>query len=121
MAAAAADAIREFVRALPDASIVAEIRYVQDDISALRRAFPKDNDFSQALRSVSRHLRRLRPDTGAELDYDLSGCRRIKFRSGMTDHADLRIIFRSVGSTFELRAFGARHEPESIYRRAAAQ
>jgi hypothetical protein len=35
------------------------------------------------------------------------------------DRADLRIIFRPDGSGFELRAFGHRHEPESLYFRAA--
>jgi hypothetical protein len=53
-----------------------------------------------------------------ELDHDLAGWWRIKFRSGLADDADLRIVFRPDDDGFEVRAFGHRHYPESVYRRA---
>jgi hypothetical protein len=92
-----------------------------DDITELRRAFPRDEAFSSALRAVTHNLRRLRSEDGVELDHDLSEWRRIKFPSGITDYADLRIIFRPTEGGFELRAFGQRHDPESVYQRAAAR
>jgi hypothetical protein len=116
-----ADAVREFMHALIDMSIAAKPRHVKDDIVELRRAFPKDEDFSRALRAVTHHLRRLRPEEGNALDYDLRGWRRVKFPSGVTDYADLRLIFRPLKNGFELRAFGQRHDPESVYRRATTR
>jgi len=40
-----ADAIREFVRALATLPIAADPAHVKDDVAALRRAFPRDDDF----------------------------------------------------------------------------
>ena len=110
-----ADAIREFVRALATLPIAAQPAHVKDDVADLRRAFPRDDDFAQALQSVTRRLRNLRPDEGLELDHELDGWWRVKFSSGIDERADLRIIFRPTKDGFELRAFGHRHDPASIY------
>jgi hypothetical protein len=115
-----ADAIREFVRTLVDLPIAAKPQHVKVDVAELRRAFQNDEEFARALRAVTRRLRNLRTG-GAQLKYDLDGWSRVKFSSGNVDHADLRIIFREGQGEFELRAFGHRHEPESVYFRAAAR
>jgi hypothetical protein len=116
-----ADAIREFVRTLADLPIAAKPHYVKVDVAALRRAFQNDEDFARALRAVTRRLRNLRARNAAQLNHDLDGWPRVKFSSGNVDHADLRIIFREDQGEFELRAFGHRHEPESVYFRSAAR
>jgi hypothetical protein len=103
------------MRALADLSFAAKPSYVKDDITELRRAFPDDGEFARALQAVTRRLRDLRPDDGAELDHDLEGWWRVKFSSGVRKGAELRIIFRPIEDGFELRAFGHRHDPESIY------
>jgi mRNA-degrading endonuclease YafQ of YafQ-DinJ toxin-antitoxin module len=119
---APADAIREFVRELVKLPIVAQSSHVKDDIAELRRAYPQDDEFAQALRSVTRRLRNLRPDEGSELDHELDGWWRVKFSSGIDEQrADLRIIFRPTKDGFELRAFGHRHDPASIYFRSLAR
>ena len=118
---APADAIREFTRTLAEIPVAAEPRHVKDDIAALRRALKEDADFARALRAVTQRLRHLRPGEGAELDHDLDGWWRMKFSSGIADYVDLRIIFCPVDDGFELRAFGHRHEPESVYFRAVAR
>jgi len=109
------------MRTLAGLPIAANPRYVKDDITALRRAFPKDEEVSQALRAVTSHLRRLRRKTGTALDHDLNGWRRVKFSSGITDRTDLRIVFRPAEGGFELRAFGPRYDPESVYFKAASR
>jgi hypothetical protein len=114
-----ADAIREFARALADEKIAAVTSQVKADIAELRRAFPADDDFATALRAVSRRLRALAMARGSELDHDLAGWFRVKFSSTVVDDADLRIIYRSGPDGTELRAFGHRHDPESVYFRAA--
>jgi len=116
-----ADAIREFVRALATLPIAADPAHVKDDVAALRRAFPRDDDFTRALQSVTRHLHNLRPDKVSELDHELAGWWRLKFSSGIDQRADLRIIFRPTKDGFELRAFGHRHDPASIYFRSASR
>jgi hypothetical protein len=118
---APADAIREFVRTLAELRFRAKPHHMKDDVADLRRAFPSDSAFAQALRAVTNRLRNLRAGEGVELDHDLDGWSRVKFSSGAVDHADLRIIFRSDRDGFELRAFGHRHEPESVYFRAATR
>jgi hypothetical protein len=118
---APADAIREFVRSLAHLPIAAKPHHVKDDVAELRRAFQSDEAFAQALRAVARRLRNLRTGDGAILNHDLDGWSRVKFSSGNVDYADLRIIFRQDRDGFELRAFGHRHEPESVYFRAATR
>lgn len=118
---APADAIREFVRELVKLPIAARSAHVKEDIAGLRRAFPQDDEFARALRSVTRRLRNLRPDEGSELDHELDGWWRVKFSSGFDERADLRIIFRPIKDGFELRAFGHRHDPASIYFRSLAR
>jgi hypothetical protein len=85
----------------------------------MRRAFPADDDFAAALRAVARRLRTLHLIEGVGLDRDLSGWLRAKFSSTVVDRADLRIIYRTDARGIELRAFGHRHDPESVYFRAA--
>jgi hypothetical protein len=118
---APAEAIRELTRALADAPINARARYVRNDIADLRLAFPIDDDFAQAIRSVANRLRILRASDGSELLHGLRGWRRIKFSSGLYPNADLRIIFRPDGSQSRILVFGHRHEPNSIYSRANAR
>jgi hypothetical protein len=50
---------------------------------------------------------------------DLVGWVRVKFSSAVVDHTDLRIIYRTGLDGTELRAFGHRRDPESVYNRAA--
>jgi hypothetical protein len=116
---APADAIREFTQTLADVPVVAVASHVRDDLFELRRAFASDDDFAAALRAVARRLRTLHVAGGEELDHDLAGWLRIKFSSTVVDRADLRIIFRKTSDGIELRAFGHRHDPESVYFRAA--
>lgn len=118
---APADAIREFTQTLIDTGIAAVASHVRVDIAAMRRAFPADDDFSAALRAVSRRLRSLRTVDGSDLDYTLIGWLRVKFSSTVVDHVDLRIIYRAGADGLELRAFGHRTYPESVYLRAAAR
>lgn len=92
--------------------------HVKADIAELRRAFPADEDFAAALRAISRRLRALPIADSSELDHDLAGWLRVKFSSTVADHADLRIVYRTVEDGTELRAFGHRHDPESVYYRA---
>lgn len=116
---APADSIREFLDALQDEHIAAVPRYVRDDIVELRAAFREDKEFAKALRSITARLRKLRSAGATALDHDLGGWWRMKFSSGNSDRSDLRIIFRVTTDAIELRAFGHRHDPESIYRKSA--
>lgn len=115
---AVADAIRELIATLGEAGVEAKPRYVKDDIVELRAVFKDDLEFARALRSVSKNIGSLRSAKAIGLDHDLEGWWRIKFSSGNVDRADLRIIFRFSGDAIELRAFGHRHDPESIYRKS---
>jgi hypothetical protein len=92
---------------------------MKTDIAELRRAFPGDEHFAAALRSISSGLRSLQKAGGTELDRELTGWIRVKLSSTVVDRADLRIIYRAVPKGFELRAFGHRHDPDSVYFRAA--
>lgn len=118
---APADAVRELVRALATLPIAAQPAQVRADLADLRRAFPRDDQFARAVRSVTRRLGSLRPDEGSELDHDLVGWWRVKFSSGIDERADLRIVFRPIKDGFELRAFGHRYDPTSIYSRSVAR
>ncbi len=118
---APADAIREFNQTLTDMQIAAVVANVKADVAGMRRAFPADDDFAAALSSVSRRLRSLRVAHGTDLDHTLSGWLRVKLSSTVVDHADLRIIYRAGAEGIELRAFGHRRDPESIYLRAAGR
>lgn len=113
-----AEAIREFTRALGTLRIRAKPRHLSDDISALRRVFQDDGNFAAALRSVTVQLPKLGTYEAKALQYDLDGWSRIRFSSAINCEADLRIIFRRTTTGVELRAFGHRHEPESVYLRA---
>jgi hypothetical protein len=114
---APADAIRDLIRTIVSTGILASPRYVKDDIIELRRVFPDDEQFARAIRSVTARLRALRKDEGVMLTHQLRTWRRVRFSSGVSDHADLRLIFRVKGRRIELGAFGHRGDPESIYYR----
>jgi hypothetical protein len=99
-------------------SITAAVAHIKADLAGLRRAYPADDDFAAALRAVSRRLRSLRIGDGIDLDSELTGWSRVKFSSTIVANA-VRIIFRPDTDGIELRAFGHRHDPESVYLRAA--
>lgn len=100
---APADAIREFLNALDEAGVA---------------VYRGDLSFAKALRPVTAHVRQLRFAKATALDHDLDGWWRIKFSSRNVDRADLRIVCRVTVDSVELRAFGLRHDPESIYRKS---
>ena len=103
----------------PADAVAAAPRHVKDDLRELPRAFPTDDDFAKALRAIARRLPLLARHEAASPDHDLGGWHRIRFSSGVTSAADLRIIFRRTKAGVELRAFGHRHDPESVYRWAS--
>jgi len=108
------------VKALAKLPIDYDVRYVRDDLSNLRLAFPRDDDGFATAVDATTHILNLivnEPSIGKELDHRLAGSRRVKFPSRSGGFADLRIIYR-VGrksDRIQLRAFGHRSNPASIY------
>jgi hypothetical protein len=101
--------------------IVAKASHIRADLADLRRSFPADADFARALRAVTSQLRRLGVSEAGNLGYKLDGWSRLAFSSGNAARAELRVIFRAYAEGFELRAFGHRSDPESVYLRARAR
>jgi mRNA-degrading endonuclease RelE of RelBE toxin-antitoxin system len=115
-----ADAIRRLVKALANLPIDYDLRYVRDDLSNLRSVFPMDDEnFASAVDATTHMLDLLmsQPTIGKELDHKLVGWRRVKYPSRSGGFANLRIIYRVDKKTnrVELRAFGHRNNPVSIY------
>ena len=118
-----ADSIKRFTKALAQLPVDYNVRGVRDDLADLRAAFAKDDAaFASAVEATTEMLLVIVGDStiGKDLQHRLTGWRRVRFPSRKGGHADLRTIFRANrnGSGVELRAFGHRNDPLSIYARA---
>lgn len=107
--------------------ILADPRHLADDIFCLRQVFTNDSGFFSALHSIERELIiacRNPAVHGKALTHGYHGWRRCAFQSRRTQKhgADLRLVFRPLGSNaLELRAFGHRSLPDSLYYRVRAR
>jgi hypothetical protein len=120
-----AEAKRLLLRTVSAGNIEAARSPLVADFAQVRRAFPADDAFTEALLAVRRAIVRAAaaPDTyGRALEHNLAGWRRSKFRSGNEERADMRIVFKArKGGGITLLAFGHREKPESIYLAAASR
>jgi hypothetical protein len=118
------DATKELLDAIEALPIDADPEHVAADIEALRVAFPDPTDLVCAIIAVRAELMQaVRNPTshGKELQHKQVGWRRSSFASqrNVRRPADLRLVFRPIeGGGIELRAFGHRFVPESVYFRA---
>jgi hypothetical protein len=99
--------------------------FLAADAAEVRRAFPDDRAFTNALLAVRRAIHHALDDPdalGLPVEHKLAGWRRLKFQSGNEERADMRIVFKArKGGGIQLLAFGHRELPESVYRTAASR
>jgi len=115
-----ADAIQAFLADLGALPVDADPTHVAEDIASLRRVFVGDAEFVAALAAVAHELQVAvrRPQThGKQVHHALTGWRRCAFQSKRVPKAaaDLRLVFRPKNGRIELRAFGHRRIPDSVY------
>ena len=93
---------------------------VEDDIQSLRVAYSDDDHFCQALTAIGHEIIVALRDPqqyGKALGHAYEGWRRSKFQSEKESkrEADLRLIFRATSGGIEVRAFGHRRLPNTVY------
>jgi hypothetical protein len=79
--------------------VFSDRQLVKDDIIALRRTFAGNDDgyaeaLAQTALEITRALRNPRTH-GEDLEHDLAGWRRSKYRSSRAGEADMRLVFRA--------------------------
>lgn len=92
-----------------------------EDVVLLAKVWPDEQDFLAAVASSARALEQICSDkvTPSPLENDLSGWLsyhyQLRRRQGFP--ASLRIIYRPVSGGIEVKGFGHRFKPASIYHR----
>ncbi|TAM56312.1 hypothetical protein EPN52_14440 [bacterium] len=100
--------------------IVANPEHISDDIANLRLAYDQDDAYIAAIDAVAKEVLLVtrEPGRGTDFQHAHTGWKRSKFQSCVrrNQRADLRLVYRVLGEgSIELRGFGHRHEPQSIY------
>ena len=120
------DVIKNFLARLYALPIVADPKYLAEDIRTLRATYAQSSDFEDALHAVMREIGHAcqNHEHGKALQYSLAGWRRSRFqlRREPQSPAELRLIFQE--QTKELLyvlAFGPRKASDSIYFRASSR
>jgi len=118
-----ASAKRELLALLALGTIQYNPRQIVDDVASVRRAYPEDADFADALRAVKQGLLDALRDPegcGVATEHDLDGWRRSKFALRTGEEASLRLVFRPLANgKIRLLAFGHREFPDTVYYTAA--
>jgi len=116
-AVAPADAKKALYQAMALGGVTVVPSYVASDLANVRRAFPNDAAFAEAVVAVAKEIMiaRRSPSThGVPVQHELSGWRRSAFESAQG--ANLRLVFRpSAAGGLEILAFGDRNFPDTVY------
>lgn len=92
-----------------------------DDVFLVSEIYNEPSTFFSAINQICRSLTLLihRPELGTELVGNLREWRSYHFQSMRVrkHRADLRIVYKVIGNSIEIKGFGNRHLPSSIYER----